>query len=164
MAQKILTQEYLQSLFDYREGKLYWKNISKFHHQLKNKEAGGLNNNGYIRIKIDNKKYAAHRLIFLYHHGYLPEFVDHIDTNKSNNRIENLREATRSQNQWNKPIPAKNKTGVKNVSFIQLKNKYMVRLSVNTKELFFGYFEDLELADLVAQEARDKYHKEFARN
>lgn len=164
MAQKILTQEYLQSLFEYKEGNLYWKVVSKFHSQLKDKVAGALHHSGYIHIKIDNKKYAAHRLIFLYHHGYLPEFVDHIDMNKANNIIENLREATRSQNQWNKPTPAKNKTGIKNVSFLKSINKYMVKLSVNTKELYFGCFEDIELAELVAQEARHKYHGSFARH
>ena len=96
------------------------------------------------------------------HHGYIPAEVDHIDTDRHNNRIENLRAATPAQNQRNKPIQRNNTSGHKN---IRHKNgKWVVELKINGKAKYFGRFEDLELAALVASEARDKYHGEFARH
>ena len=64
--------------------------------------AGSLNKtNKYYQIRLNYKNYLVHRLIFLYHHNYLPKVIDHIDRNKLNNKIENLREVTHSQNLMN---------------------------------------------------------------
>jgi hypothetical protein len=96
------------------------------------------------------------------HHGFMPQEVDHIDADRHNNNIENLRAATPAQNQRNKPIQRNNSSGYKNIRY---KNgKWVVELKVNGKAKYFGRFEDLELAALVAFEARDKYHGEFARH
>ena len=159
-----LTQEYLHSLFDYKDGNLYWKNVSKFHNQLNKKIAGSLHHTGYVYIKIDNKKYSAHRLIFLYHHGYLPKMIDHIDKNSLNNNIDNLREANRFQNQWNTSLTNKSITKIKNVYWNKQLKKYSVQINAKNKRYYFGCFNDIELAELVAAEARNKYHKEFARH
>jgi hypothetical protein len=94
----------------------------------------------------------------------LPNFIDHIDCNKSNNKIENLRVATKSQNQCNRAITLLNKSGVKNVSWSKDRKEWVVQISVNGKKKFIGRYKDLELADLVAQEARDKFHGKFARH
>ena len=96
------------------------------------------------------------------HNGYLPEEIDHINNTPTDNRIENLREATRMQNCHNKKITTKNKTGSKNVFWVKDRKKWRVTMRVNGKVKSFGYFYDLELADLVSQEIRNKYHNQFA--
>jgi hypothetical protein len=123
------------------------------------KVAGHLNNKGYICIGLGGKSYKAHRLAFLYMTGSFPEEqVDHIDGNKANNRWENLRKASSFQNMQNKPSRTKYEKGV---YFAKKLNKYVVCLSFFCKRKVFGYFSDLELAELVSVEAQDKYHKEF---
>lgn len=162
MAKEILSQEYLHSLFDYKEGELFWK-ISRFG-ASKNAPAGSITNRSYRVVYIDYKQQALHRMIFLYHHGYLPKYIDHIDRNPLNNKIENLREATASENAQNSKICSTNTSGFKNVFLCNRTKKWRVRLSVNGNRLHIGSFEDIELADLVAQEARDKFHGKFARH
>lgn len=162
MAEKILTQELLHSLFDYRDGNLYWK-VTRGN-GISGKIAGHKDKNEYLSIGIFGKSRRAHKLIYLYHHGYIPEFVDHINNIRDDNRIENLREATRSENNQNAKKRKDNSSGVKGVHFCKRDQRYVVRVQVNEQRLLFGYFKDLELAELVAIEARDKYHKEFARN
>ena len=95
-----LTQEYIKSLFNYRDGELYWK-ILKPGIKIGNK-AGTLQKDGRYQIGINGKVYLNHRLIYLYHHGYLPKTIDPFNNNPSDNKIENLRNVTKSQNQWNR--------------------------------------------------------------
>jgi hypothetical protein len=155
-----ITQELVQHLFDYRDGELYWRvkpsNRVRIHIGQK---AGTLNIRGYFSTKINRKLYFNHRLIFLMHYGYLPDYLDHIDGNRVNNKVENLREATLSQNQHNRKLSKNNTSGVKGVSW--QKNKWRVQIRLNDKLKSFGSYDDLELAELVAQEARTKYHGSF---
>jgi len=156
------TKEKLHSIFCYENGNLFWKS-----HKYKayiGKKAGTLNPNGYIYISINSKQYFAHRLIFLMNHGYLPKTIDHINNNKSDNRIENLRPATISENGLNRKTSKNNSSGVKNVAWCKSSKKWKVSMTVNGKDKYFGVYDNLELADLVAQEARDKFHGKFARH
>lgn len=158
-----LTQEYLQSIFDYKDGNLYWKKkTSKESNICIGNKAGSKNNYGYIQVSIKNKLYKVHRIIFCMHHGYLPEFIDHINKDKSDNRIENLREATKSQNSLNTKTRINNTSTAKNVYWHKPSKKWWVTLTINEKQKSFGYYDDFELAELVAIEARDKYYGEFA--
>lgn len=95
-----LTQDLLKELFDYHDGKLYWA-ISRGSAKIGDC-AGTIDNMDYRSIMINYKVYKVHRLIFLYYHGFLPEFLDHIDGDPKNNNINNLREATKSQNSMNR--------------------------------------------------------------
>jgi hypothetical protein len=157
-----LTQEYLHSLFYYKDGNLYSK-INRYKTTIrKNDLIKCYLKSGYLRTCINYKSYRIHRLIFMMHHGYLPKQIDHINGIKDDNRIENLRAATQSQNLFNRTLTKSNTSGIKNVTFEQ--NKYRVRLRINNKLINFGSYDDLELAELVAIEARDKYHGEFARS
>lgn len=155
----MVTQEQVKELFDYRDGELYWKVFKP--HTKKDKPVGYVAKK-YKIVSIDYKNYLNHRIIFLWHHGYLPKEIDHIDGNPLNNKIENLRAATRQQNMFNKLANPINKTGIKNVVWVEEKKKYKVQLNINKKYIFLGYYKDLELAELTAIEARNKYHKEFA--
>ena len=158
----MINQKEIQAIFDYKDGTLYWKNHK--YRKLIGKEAGTKDSKGYIIVGLFGKRYKAHRIIFMLFHGYLPEYLDHIDGNPSNNIIDNLRAATMSENHQNKRIQKNNRSGYKNVYWHAKKEKWDVRISVNNTIKFIGTFDDLELADLVAQEARDKYNGEFARH
>jgi hypothetical protein len=94
----------------------------------------------------------------------LPEFLDHIDGNTFNNCIENLRPATISQNNCNQVIRKDNTSGIKGVSWCKTWKKWKVRVQINRKRISFGYFKNLELAELVAIEARNKFHGNFAKH
>ena len=157
-----LTKEYLHQVFEYKDGHLYWK-ISKQNVRAGNR-LGTLSVNGYFSTIIKRKSYLIHRLIFLFHYGYLPKIIDHIDGNPLNNDIKNLRVATHIENCQNAKKRTSNTSGYKNVSWHRPANKWAVRLSINQKRVFFGLFEDIELADLVAHEARDLYHGKFAKH
>jgi hypothetical protein len=145
-----LSQNGLHQKFEYKDGFLYWKSNSK--------RAGCLLKSGYWKIKINQKPMFAHRLIFLMHYGYLPKMIDHIDENRANNYIQNLRECSNAENQWN----TKSKTSTKNVSWHKIKKKWRVQIRVKSNPIFLGYYDDIELATSVAQEAREKYHGTFA--
>lgn len=148
----MLTKDQLHTLFEYVDGELI----------RKGKVAGSINKRNYKCIYVEGKIYKAHRLVFLYHHGFLPKQIDHIDGNTLNNKIENLRAANNSKNMMNRGMMKNNTSGSKGVFFDKETNKWRVAIRLNTQLHSFGRFEDKELAELVAIEARNKYHKEFA--
>jgi hypothetical protein len=117
---------------------------------------------GYQHVTWQRKHYAIHRIVFFLINGWLPDCVDHIDGNPSNNSIANLRAATRLQNQHNRRANSKSKTGIKNVTPHQ--GKWMVRFSIGGKTKHIGCFADIELAEFVAREVRSLLHGEFARH
>lgn len=127
--------------------------------------AGSLKKDGCIHIKIDGKMYLAHRLVFLLETGNFPkEMVDHVDGDRSNNARCNLREATREENARNSKVRVTNKLGIKGVGFHKASGRYAVQLRIGGRQVHLGLYDDLELATLVAQEAREKYHGAFARH
>jgi hypothetical protein len=157
------TQQEVKELFNYSDdGFLVWS-VNRKRARVGNK-VGAHDPSGYLRTRVNEKLHLVHRLIYLWHHGYMPEMVDHIDGNKSNNRIENLREANRVTNQYNSKLSRMNTSGSKNVSFCAQTKKWAVKMMLFGKRRTLGRFDDIELADLVAREARAKFHGAFARN
>ena len=161
-AKEIPSKDELINIFEYIDGNLYWKKSKQG--IRKNKLAGDKNSNNYTRVVYKGQKYNIHRLIFMINYGYVPEFIDHIDGNPSNNRIENLREATCIENCQNQKMAKNNTSGIKGVTLNKNINKWLVRVSVNKKRLFLGYYDNLDVAELVANETRIKYHKNFAKH
>jgi hypothetical protein len=158
----MITQDKLKEYLDYKEGKLFWKKQSSSNIRI-GTEAGTLNERGYIQVKIFNKRYYAHRLVFFMFNDYFPQEVDHKDGNKSNNKIENLRPATKSQNQHNAKININNTSGVKGVSWDKRNKKWKAQIAVNKKNYQLGRFDTLEMATQVINEFRKQYHNEYAR-
>jgi hypothetical protein len=156
-----ITLSRVHELFDYKDGNLIWKIATSPRVKVGN-IAGYLGDCEYICIGVDGKQYKAHRLIYFYHNGYLPSSIDHIDGNRANNKIDNLRSATTSQNAMNQKISTKNSSGIKGVRWHKRDKKWYVQLSANSKRHSFGYYEDKELAEMVAIEATNKLHKEFS--
>lgn len=158
----MITQELLKKHFKYKNGNLIWLKPSSFRKKV-NSVAGTINKKCVV-IGIFGKNYMAHRLIYMYHYGFMPKIVDHIDGNPYNNYIENLRAATNIQNAQNSRKKLTNISGYKNVSWSKDRKKWKVRIMIKNKEINFGAFDDIELANLVAQEARNKYFGSFARH
>ena len=153
----------VHQLFEYKNGELYWK-VRRGGRAVVGSLAGNTDTHGYRQVKINGIRYLMHRIIFLMHHGYLPEFIDHIDNDRLNNKIDNLREANRNQNAFNMRLYKTNTSGSKGVSWDKNRNKWMVRVGIDGVDKYFGHYEDIELADLVASEARCKLHGVFARD
>lgn len=161
----MITQQRLHELFEYREdGFLIWK-VDFSSRAKEGNVVGTLNDEGYYIVGIDQKSYKVHRMIFLYHHGYLTDGLqmDHIDGNKTNNRIDNLREVTSQQNAFNRKF-SKNTSGVKGVTWSKEKMKWVVQITVDRKCKHLGYYDDLKEAKAAAIAGRDELHGDFARH
>ena len=158
----MITQQRALELFDYRDGGLFWK-VKPAKQIAIGAEAGCKNSHGYHVVRVDGILYGAHRVIFLMHNGYLPDYIDHIDGNRLNNRIDNLRQATNVENCYNRDKQSNNKSGFKGVHWKKQINHWVVEIQVNKVKKYLGIYKDLELAALVASEARDLYHGKFAK-
>jgi hypothetical protein len=117
----------------------------------KNKIAGYIDHSGYNKILIDGYPYLAHRLAWLYEYGELPkQDIDHINGNKADNRIKNLRLATGSQNIANSKIHKNNKAGFKGVYFDKHSKKYRSCIRKDGEVYHLGSFK-------TAIEASEEY-------
>jgi hypothetical protein len=159
----MITQELVKDFFDYHEdGYLVWKN--KRNGISSNMIAGGFDaSSGYRRIKINGKRYKEHRLIFLWHYGFMPKFTDHIDSNRTNNKLSNLRDANSFQNAWNSITPKNNTSGFKGVSWHKHKQKWSANIRVFDKLKYLGNYKTPELAHEAYKKAALELHGEFAR-
>ena len=105
------------------------------------KNAGSVYPNGYRYITIFHKDYLAHRLAWLYVYSEWPrDQLDHINNRPNDNRIENLREATQSQNMMNRSKLSETSSQYKGVSWHHLRNKWRARLHIDGKEIHLGLF------------------------
>lgn len=156
----MITQALVKELFEYKDGELFWKEGGR-PKVRQGDRAGFVTTRGYRKVSINSKRYYIHRLVFLMFHGYFPKFVDHINGNSGDNRIENLREATNAQNMHNAKLSKTNTSGVKGVSWHKDAKKWRVRLSLNGKRINLGLYNTLEQAATVSKTARQNYHKEF---
>jgi hypothetical protein len=152
-----MTQLELKELITYdpKTGIIKWKETKKGRRiKPENISDGSLNRQGYIIFGLCGKRYKAHRLAFLYMNGSFPkEEVDHINGVKSDNRWENLREATRHQNRLND----------KAKGYYKEYGKYKAQIRFNHKHIFLGYYETEEEAHKAYLAGKIKYHgKEFS--
>lgn len=122
-------------------------------------------NKGYITICVDKTHFYAHRLAWFLHYGKWPcRYVDHIDGDKTNNIITNLREATTSQNKANSPaIRVATKSKLKGVSWYASEGKWGARIGVNYNRIFLGLFSERKNAHAAYLRAAKKYFGEFTR-
>ena len=181
MAKKDLPDiETLRQLFRYdvETGKLYWleRNPSMFKDGFysakqtcarwnsinANNECGCINKNDYVAIRINRKKYYAHRIIWALFNNEKEEVeIDHINGNKQDNRIVNLRKVTRTQNNWNARARKDSSTNVRGV--YPYKNKWRASITVNEQRIYLGDFFEFEKAVAARKDAELKYYGEYAR-
>ena len=159
----MLTQSRLKELLTYNAGTgdftwLVDRNSGAYAGDI----AGTLMNKGYVHIKVDGSQYLGHRLAWLYIHGDMPKTLDHIDGNRVNNKIENLRPASSFQNSHNASIRSDNNSGYKGVGYHSPANKWRARIRYMNKRMSLGLFDTPLEAHKAYCAAADKYHKEFA--
>ena len=172
-----ITQKYLKAIFQYDPdtGVFTWRQRPLDHfknshrHNIWNTKhagaiAGSLTPVGYWRITINNKSYKAHRLAWLYTYGKWPKGqIDHMDGNKLNNRIDNLRRASNAENNRNVGLKKSNNSGYKGVSWSKREEKWQVFIGVNGKNKNLGYYTDPQEASEAYIQAARIYHGKFAR-
>ena len=125
---------------------------------------GSKTSDGYFCICVNKKVYRSHRLAWLYIYGSFPKtLIDHINMDRLDNRISNLREATYQQNSMNSKIQKSNKSGFKGVSFNKKLKKWVAASKLNGKQNYLGLFITPELAHEAYQEFVSEHHGEFAR-
>lgn len=159
-----LTQDILKELLQYdpSTGDFVWRKD----HGVNAKAgalAGVISPVGYRQIGIGSKTYLGHRLAFLYMTGaFPPETVDHANGVRSDNRFENLRAATQSENIANRGPNRNNKVGLKGVS--RFGNRYRAQITANRKHMYLGLFDTAEEAHEAYCAASAKHFGGFARS
>lgn len=188
--ESFLTQEYVRECFTYNKaGILTWNirpeshfnneaDAKRFNSQWSGKVAGYFNKRtdskregfGYYRVRITDHAikghFKSHRIVWLYHKGYLPKVVDHINRDTRDNRIENLRESDEQTNSYNTNINVNNTTGFMGVSKSndsKRKNKpYKSCIYCKNRAFFLGFYSDAEMAGLAYNIASETLFGEFA--
>jgi hypothetical protein len=165
-----LTAEYVRSILEYNPGtgELRWKwreDVgSRWNTRYAGKAAGSVRSDGYLKITINDRRYLAHRLAWLYVHGeWPPDQIDHIDCDPGNNRIANLRLATRQENSRNVGRRANNTTGVPGVYWHKGRSKFMARIKVDYQTIYLGLFDTLAEATAARHAAEITHFGDFRR-
>lgn len=141
----------------------YDPETGQFFKKKTGKEIGPGNKSRYLTIRIgDNKPYYAHRLAWLYVYGSVPGQIDHINGDRRDNRISNLRLCTQSQNMMNTPRQSNNKTGYRGVR-LRSTGKYEASISVGGKKIHLGTFEAAIDAAAEYKKASETLYGNFAR-
>lgn len=152
------SQEELHSMLDYDSdtGDFVWKGRKYAPHP---KKAGRTNHDGYIHIKIYGKTYLAHRVAWLHFHGEWPEeCIDHLNLDRSDNRISNLRKATYAENSQNRNKQTNNTSGYVGVYWLARFNKFQAQIRVNGRLKSLGYYLTAEDAHAAYLVGKAKYH------
>jgi len=124
---------------------------------------GSLRSDGYLSATVKYRSLLVHRIVFACYHGRWPNGrLDHKNEIKSDNKIENLREATNSQNVCNCGKRKTNTSGVKGVHFYKPTGKWMAQLQIDGRKIFVGYFTEISDAKSTLEQKRAEMHGEFA--
>lgn len=160
----MLTVERLREALDYDPltGVFLWRISNQSRYVYPGGPAGSRFSDGYYRIKLDGRSYMAHRLAWLFVHGVWPAAeIDHINGKPADNRIENLREASRTENCRNSRRRRHNPTKFKGV--IRSGSKWRAAISVDRRKICLGSFPSPEAAHAAYAAAARQFHGAFAR-
>lgn len=169
-AVKLPSQDELRQIFQYdpETGKLFWLpregNVS-WNKVFAGKEAGCLDSKGYIRIRTGGCVWVAHRVIWKFVTGEDPEFIDHINGDRSDNRLCNLRSVTQTENARNTARHRTNTSGCTGVFWHTRESRWYAVISINAKRKVLGSFRDKADA-IAARKAAEKqlgYHENHGR-
>lgn len=175
MANEVLSARILRDFFDYDpDGVLIWKErptvfflkvnaqnqiraVTAWNSKFVGRPALCTENgNGYKAGRINGKKYYLHRCVWAWHNGYWPpEDIDHINRDRADNRIENLRAVTRSQNLHNKRMSKRNRSGVRGVCWDNARQKWMAQIQIMRRNKTIGHFDDIKDAEAAYLKAAE---------
>lgn len=151
-------EEYIKTFlrYDHSTGVIYWTKFAPS--SLVGKEAGSLTPHGYREIKTKHFRAKSHRVAWFLYHGSWPlNYIDHINGIKDDNRIDNLRDISLSENQWNQSAPHKhNSCGFLGVE--KAGDKWVARIQKHGKRKYLGRFETAELAHRAYIQEKIKVH------
>lgn len=145
-------------------GRFVWRPRNSFRYS--GMEAGHLSPiHGYRFIRIDGELYHAHRLAWFYIHGYMPQEIDHINHDRSDNRLKNLREVTRDENRKNLAISDRNKSGVTGVVWCRQTGKWRAQIVHKRQHYHLGRFTSFVSAVRARRTAEQKlnFHRNHGR-
>lgn len=166
--------QYLHECFIYEanSGRLVWRERPLnhfpgegrrqfFNRNFAGKTAGGPAGKGYLEVKVDGRKLKAHRVAWALIHGAFPaEMLDHINGNRADNRMANLRPANNAQNQWNRRTLDRNSSGLKGA--YRSGKGWKSLIQVNGERIDLGWFATAEAANAAYVDAAKQLHGEFA--
>lgn len=163
-----ITQDELQRLLHYNptSGEFTWRSRGnpKFDNKLSGKVAGTKMDKGsgkyYWKIAVNSVQYLAHQLAFLYMEGYIPDFIDHRDSDGLNNRWSNLRIATSEDNNRNRRQSSRNTSGMKGVSWDKSRNKWVAHIMAGDKKVFKRFTCKGDAEEFIIK-TREILHGEF---
>lgn len=149
--------------YDPTTGHFKWK-VTVSPRGVAGQRAGSQDSNGYRRIRIFRQRHKEHRLAWLFEYGAMPaERIDHINGDKADNRIVNLRLADKFQNNWNRAETSRNTSGAKGVSWSSSKNRWQAVIGYKNKLAWLGSFDDIESAQMAYETKAAELYGEFYR-
>lgn len=150
--------------YEPKTGHFYWKE-DRGGFAKRGSRAGAVDANGYVNIRVRRRLYKAHRLAWLYIHGVWPELdIDHINGNKADNRLCNLRLATSAQNVANSNVRCDSKLGLKGVRLAGgCTRRWVARITEDGTRRVIGRYSSPEAAYAAYCEAAAKHFGQFAR-
>ena len=140
------SQEYLRSVFDYKPETGHLVGKESRGNRKAGKVVGHKCTNGYLQVRLNGQNLSVSRVIWIMHHGTVPEQIDHINRVRDDNRLCNLRAACQTTNARNKKVPRNNTSGTKGVSFDRQSGKWKARIGVGSGRKTLGLFSTKELA------------------
>ena len=155
----MLELDVLELLLDYNadNGELKWSSFNS-RNPRKGMVAGTRLSNKYIRVFIYGKLYQAHRLAWYMYYGKEPKYgIDHIDGNKHNNAISNLRDVPQSSNAKNSSLSKASSSGFTGVTFMKKSKKWRSRIMVDGSDIHLGFYDDKQKAVSARARANKKY-------
>jgi hypothetical protein len=162
---KQITQEFAREYLRYEPdtGSLYWTKKASDKTVVGKKAGWQRSKNGYRQVGFMGQIIYEHRLIWLFVNGSFPDGqIDHKNGVKDDNRYENLRHATSSQNLVNIGAKRDNTSGAKNVHWCNRSSKWIAKAKIYGKTHYAGSFDCFQAAVIAAAAVRDKVHGEFA--
>jgi hypothetical protein len=164
---KDITAEIMRTLFDYdHDTGIFWWRVKPSRRVKAGAAAGSVSSDGYIVIGVDGTNFKAHRLAWLHFHGVWPEHeIDHLNGNRADNRIANLRDVSRSTNAQNQTRPRSGSTSSYiGVSWNKRAERWHAKIMANGQRQHLGYFKSAKAAHAAYLAAKLRFHQGDVRN
>ena len=150
--------------YNAKTGEMTWKKVLGNRTRPNAICGGNIDSKGYGRVCFDGKQYRAHRVAWALFYGEWPTLqIDHINGNRLDNRIQNLRPATNSENSRNSQISKNNTSGITGVTYHAKAKKWVAQIMVNRKNHYIGLFDSKAAAAAARQAAQVQFFQEFSK-